>query len=282
MIIPKIIWQISGGCTHQCWYCLTKYRNNPDYRPLDDYLYVIDKLQNHGERANFSKMYWKFNGGEPLQFPNFNIILKEVKKKDSIVSVETSGEETWFNLLEVVDYLNNVELTHHYWQNESVLNYIIDLTKERGIKLKIKIPMLPGKIFECIAKSDGLRDQGIAVDEILLIKDDGQPLDEYSLVDYNRFYRRPDDWTPPPPPSPRAWVDPRIDDGAPSYTGKPCYAGVDYLYISSKGFTTSSDCNGRMVGNVFDPGWLPPDDAFPCPMLFCRSNTDYQNIRIPK
>jgi organic radical activating enzyme len=282
MIVPKIIWQISGGCSHSCWYCLPKYRNNPDFRPLDDYLYVIDKLQNHGDRIKFPKMYWKFNGGEPLQFPNFNIILRQVKSKDSIVKIETSGEDNWFALLEVIDYLNAVELTHHYWQNQNVLNYIIDLSKERNIDLKIKIPMLPGKMRDCIRLSEELKAQGNNVDEILLVKEDSQPLNEYSMLDFNLFNRRPEDWVPPPPPSPTGWVDPRVDDGAPSYTGKPCYAGVDYIYISSKGFTNSSDCNGRMLGNVFESGWLPADTPFPCPMMFCRSNNDHNNIRIPK
>jgi len=295
MIVPKIIWQISGGCTHECWYCLPKYRNNPNYRHLDDYLKVINLIQNHGERSKFTKFSWKFKGGEPLQFPNFNIILREVKSKESQVALETSGEDNWFNILEIIEFLDRVELTHHYWQNESVLNYIIDLTKERNIDLKIKIPMLPGKMRDCVDKADSLKAQGINVEEQLLSDEYNQTISNYSLLDYNIYYRRPEDWAPPPPPSlePEAavdsmppstpvWVDPRIDDGAPKYTGKPCYAGVDYLYIDSKGFASGSDCGGRMIDNVFSDGWTPPDMPFPCPMLFCRSHNDYQNIRIPK
>lgn len=282
MIVPKIIWQISGGCTHDCWYCLPKYRNNPNYRHLDDYLKVINLIQNHGERSKFTKFSWKFKGGEPLQFPNFNIILREVKSKKSQVALETSGEDNWFNILEIIEFLDRVELTHHYWQNESVLNYIIDLTKERSIDLKIKIPMLPGKMRDCVAKSEQLKEQGINIEELLLHDEQHQPLAQYTGLDYNIYYRRAEDYVPPPPPSPQGWVDPRIDDGAPSYTGKPCYAGVDYLFIDSKGFSQGSECNGRMTGNVFEEDWLPPDLPFPCPMLFCRSNSDKTNIRIPK
>ena len=52
------------------------------------------------------------------------------------------------------------------------------------------------------------------------------------------------------------------------------------MHIDVKGWARGSDCNGRNLGNVFEPEWLPPDSSFACPMMFCRSNNDKRNIRI--
>lgn len=282
MITPSIIWQISGHCTHECWYCLSKYRNNPFYKTTDEYLHVIDLLQNYGHRTSIPKLKWKFKGGEPLQFPNFNILLKQVKSKNSHLAIETSGGESWFNIMEISELVDELIITHHYWQNETVLSYIIDTMKEQEKKLKVIIPMLPDKIQECRNKVIALRDNGVNAEELLLLNNQGGVLENYSLKDLNIFYKRPEDWLPPsdPPPAPPVWVDPRIDDGADVMTGKPCWAGVDYLYIDSKGFAKGSECGGRDIFNVFEPGWTPPDLSFACPMLFCRSDADKNNIRI--
>jgi organic radical activating enzyme len=282
MTTPRIIWQISGQCTHDCWYCLPKYRNNPRFKTTEEYLHVIDLLQNYGNRSSIPKLNWKFKGGEPLQFPNFNILLKQIKSKDSYITVETAGGTSWFDIMEISGNIDSIVLTYHYWQNESVLDYIVDMMQDQQKQLKIKIPMLPGKMNECKQLARSLRDKDVNVTEQLLMNEDGLVIGNYSMIDLNIFYGRPEDWVPEPAPAVTApvWIDPRIDDGSPVYTGKPCWAGVDYLYISSKGFTSGSECGGREIGNVFEPGWTPPDAPFPCSMLFCRSQFDKKNIRI--
>ena len=279
-ITPRIIWQISGSCTHECWYCPTKYRNNPHYKTIDEYLSVIDSLQNYGNRKNIPKFSWKFKGGEILQFSNLNIVLAKVKEKTSYVTVETSGGNSWFDFLAVSDYIDNVILTHHYWQNVSVLNYILDLCQEKSKKIHIKIPALPGQVREAKAAVKDFIDRGISAEAQLLNESSGGPLENYSMADINIFYDRPEDWVPPPTPPEPVWIDPRIANGDPSYTGKPCWAGVDWLYIDSKGFAKGSECGGRDIGNVFDSNWTPPDSAFSCPMMFCHHQHDRDNIKI--
>jgi organic radical activating enzyme len=289
MITPKIIWQFSGSCDHDCWYCHSKYRNYPHYKTTDEYLHVIDLLQNHGQRSLIPKINWKFTGGEPLQFTNFNILLQQIKTKDSHITIETSGGNSWFDILEVGGNVDELILTHHYWQNTTILDYLVDFMQEQNKTIKVLVPMLPDKINECRNIVQGLKDRGVEAIEQLLLSEQGGPISNYSMKDLNIYYRRAEDWTPPPPPptKPRdpnapdpAWVDPRIDDGAPVYTGKPCWAGVDYMYIDVKGFVRGSDCGGRSMGNIFEPGWVPPDTSFACPMMFCRSDKDKKNIRI--
>jgi len=280
MITPKIIWQISGQCTHECWYCLSKYRNNPYFKTTDEYLNVINLLQNYGNRSLIPKLNWKFKGGEPLQFPNFNLLLKEIKSKESHIAVETAGGTSWFDIMEISGNIDELILTYHYWQTETVLDYIIDSMQEEKKKLKVIVPMLPGKIQECRDIAESIKDRGVDIQEQLLLTSTGEALEKYTNRDINIYHRRPEDWVPPPAPEVPVWVDPRIDDGAPVYTGLPCWAGVDYLYIDSKGFAKGSECGGRELFNVFDPGWTPPDAPFPCSMLFCRNDNDKKNIRI--
>lgn len=280
VVTPKIIWQISGGCTHECWYCLSKYRNNPNYKTIEEYLSVVDKLQNYGNRKNIPKLSWKFKGGEVLQFSNLNILLNKIKEKNSYVTVETSGGESWFDILAVIDSIDSVILTHHYWQNITVLDYIIDLCKEKDKKLHVKIPAVPGHVRENKIAVENLTARNVSAELQLLEKTEGGPLDNYSQLDLNIFYGRPDDWIPPPPPPPPEWFDPAQSHNNPSYTGKPCWAGVDWLYIDSRGFAKGSDCGGRLIDNVFSENWEPPDSAFACPMMFCHHQNDRDNIRI--
>lgn len=291
MITPKIIWHFSGGCSNECWYCLSKFKNHPYYKTTEEYLHVIDLLQNHGQRASIPKLSWKFKGGEPLQFTNFNILLKQIKTKDSHIAVETSGGNSWFDIMEISGNIDELILTHHYWQNTTVLDYLVDSMQEQNKKIKVFVPMLPDKMYECKDIVKSLKDRGVDTIEQLLLNDQGGAIENYSMRDLNIFYGRPEDWMPPPPPPPvprgpndpdPVWVDPRIDDGAPVYTGKSCWAGVDYMYIDVKGWVRGSDCGGRDLGNVFEPGWTPPDSSFACPMMFCRSAADKQNIRIDK
>lgn len=296
-IIPKITWQISGGCSYDCWYCPSHYRNNPNYKTLDQYLFVVDKIQNHGDRKSIPFLNWRFNGGEPLNFTNFNILLRQVKSKACQITLETSGGDNWFDLLEIIQYVDNLVISHHYWQNETVLSYAIDLCKEQSKSIQVIIPLVPGKIRETREKIALLKDSGVDVIEQHLLEGRHGLHEKYSLRDLNLIYGRPEDWTPPPPAPPSKpvvttvttvqtakpdpfWVDPRISNGSPSYTGKVCWAGVDWLVIDSKGFTKGSECGGRDIGNVFDHDWLPPDIPFTCPMMYCHHRSDRDNIRI--
>lgn len=277
----RIIWQISASCTNECWYCLPKYRNNHDFKTTDEYLAVIDKLQNYGQRASIQKISWKFKGGEVLQFSNFNMILSKVKEKKSYVTVETSGGNSWFDVLAIADGIDKIILTHHHWQNISVVDYIIDLCKEKGKELNIIIPAIPGRVRENKDLVQSYIDSGIESKLQLLENSDGTAISNYSMLDLNIFYGRPDDWMPEePPPAPPVWFDPSLSHGNPSYTGKPCWAGVDWLYIDSKGFAKGSECGGRDIGNVFWENWTPPDVAFPCSMMYCHNENDRKNIRI--
>jgi organic radical activating enzyme len=282
----EIYWHLTDICDTDCNYCPSRLRAGKNKRTTEEYLTVIEKLQ-ESRYQNAESIIWKINGGEPLQFPGLNQLLKKIKSKPCTVRLDTSGGATWFDLIETKDYIDHYKLTHHKWQNISVLNFIVDFCNENNKRLDIVVPLNPGQIFEDREKIKELKNQGLVAYEQILYSDPrnrGDFWDGYSSVDINRILYRPDDWTPPPPEPDNGpiYVDhsqpPK--DNSPSYTGQGCYAGVDYIYISHLGYVAGSECGGRDLGNVFDTNWKAPSSAFPCSMNYCRSDIDRKKLRV--
>lgn len=286
----QINWQLNRYCEHQCYYCPGKWRGGEISHPVERYLAVVEKLQStrylHAEQIK-----WTIGGGEPLHFPNLNLLLRQIKTSNSYVRLDTAGGDSWFNIMEISPYVDYFKITHHYWQNISVLDFIIDMCTEQGKKLNLIVPLEPGKILESKAKVTELSSRGVSVSEQQLFNEDGSLYKDYTKQDINLMYGRPADWEPEqvvhipvanvpdviPDPN---WIDPRIQNGSPSYTGKLCYAGVDYIHIDSNGWAGASDCRSRALGNIFDLDWSAPSDAFECPMMYCHSKNDRDRIRV--
>ena len=285
----EVSWALNAYCKFQCTYCQPHFKNGELDKTVDQYLSIIDKLQNTRYKHH-NKIYWKISGGEPLHFPHLSTLLKKMKEKPSIVRLDTSGDDTWFSLYGVINLIDKVKLTYHSWQNDDVFDFILEQCKEKNIDVSIIVPLVPGRIFESRDKVKRFKDLGYVCSEQMLRDIDGKTHRGYSAVDINRIYGRPDDWEPKPvvptvrdpnAPDPN-YVDLRIVNNTdPVYTGQPCYAGVDWLYINPKGFASYSQCGGRNEHfNAFDPAWQPPSDHFPCTVNQCRNDKDRRKIRI--
>jgi organic radical activating enzyme len=280
----KVYWHLTDQCEVACDFCPTKYHANTNKKTTEQYLEVVEKLQS-SRYKHAESIQWVLDGGEPLNFPGLTLLLKKIKEKPSYVRLDTSGLNSWFNLIETKEFVDHYKLTHHYWQNESVLNFIIDFCQEYSKKLTVIVPLNPGRIHEDRDKVKFLIDSGVDAREKILYTDvkGGAFWSGYSSVDINRILNRPDDYVEPPPPPPKqVYVDlskPPEDD-SPSYTGLGCYSGVDHLYISHKGYASGSECGGRDIGNVFEPGWQAPDGPFACCVNFCRSGNDRKRLRV--
>lgn len=284
----EVHWNLTDICNKGCVYCPSKWSGNTNNKNLEDYQVAVRKLQD-SRYKNAESIKWKLGGGEPLQFFGLEVILNEIKKKPSYVRVDTSGGDTWFDLMTVIKNIDQIKLTQHSWQNPSVANFIIDLCKDNNVKLDIVIPLMPGHIQEGKDRVQELIAAGISAHELIL-KDPSNNNNwwsEYSQKDMNILNGLPEDWTPPPPepkdpnaPDP-AWVDPRIIQNPEFvYTGKQCYAGVDYIFISGKGWVSSSLCGARELGNIFDKDWVAPETSFACPMFQCSQEADRTKIRM--
>jgi MoaA/NifB/PqqE/SkfB family radical SAM enzyme len=276
----EINWKLNNYCEYRCDYCPSRWSGGELIRTTEQYLEVIEKLQitryHHSDQIK-----WIIGGGEPLSFPNINQILRKIKEKNSYIKLDTSGGDSWFNLIEIIDYVDYFNITHHYWQNASVLDFIIDNCNENNKKLKITVPLLPGKILESREIVADLVKQNIHAVEQILRKTNGGFLSTYSSKDKNLIRYLPEDYAEPVEISiPYVPLNEAPTDDSPSYTGKTCYAGIDTLQIDHKGFASGSECGSRYIGNVFDPQWEAPNEPFACPMLWCRSENDRNNIRV--
>lgn len=286
----EVFWHLSDFCDQGCEYCPPRYRGGNSSRPTDIYLSIIKKIQD--SRYKFAEnIIWQLSGGEPLSMSSIVPILKKIKERASYIKIETAGGNSWFDYMSIQDYIDQITFTYHHWQNTSVAEYIIDFCQTNNKVIKIKVPFYPGKVRQQLALIKELADRGINVQGKALHKDargsEGL-IQGYTNAEINLMFGRPEDWVEPPPPpvDPNApdpnWKDPNIDDGSAKYLGYNCYAGVDYLYIGHRGYTSGSDCGSRNGGNVFDPDWQPLDEPFKCPMFFCRSEKDKRRLRINK
>lgn len=276
----EINWKLNSYCEYDCEYCLGKWSKGELNKTLDQYLEVVEKLQ--ATRYPYGdKIKWIIGGGEPLNFPNLNQLLKKIKEQPSNIRLDTSGGDSWFGIMEVVNYVDRFRVTHHSWQNTSVLNFIIDHCKENDKKLKVIVPLAAGKILETRQRIQELIAEQVDAEEQILRSEHGDFWAGYSKKDKNLIRGLPEDWEDPPYVEPEyvPLNEPPKDD-SPSYTGKLCYAGVDMLSIDHKGFAVASECGGRPVGNVFEGGWEAPNGPFACPMLWCRSQNDRTRIRV--
>jgi len=273
MIEPKyaeIVWALNAYCQHRCTYCPAEYKNGELNYSVDQYLTVIEKFQ-QTRYQHHSKIYWKLGGGEPLHFPYLSIILKKIRERPALVRLDTSGDDTWFCFSRIASLVDCVKLTYHEWQNDDVFESVLEQCTEKNISVSIAVPLLPGKIFESREKVKYFEAQGYSCQEQTLTENDGNPYLGYSLVDENRIFGRPDDFVAGR--HRHQYIDPSVlKTTDPVYTGQPCYAGIDWLQINSKGFASYSQCGSRNEHyNVFDADWQPPNRWFSCTVNQCRS-----------
>lgn len=282
----EVVWMLNAHCKFQCSYCQSQFKNGGLDHSLEQYLTIVEKLQ-HTRYAHHASIHWTIGGGEPLHFPHLSAVLKKIKQQPSTVHLSTSGDDSWFSLYSVIGLIDSVELTYHAWQNDDVFDFVLEQCAERQVNVSIIIPLIPGAVTESRARVQQYVDRGYTCNEQVLHDADGQLHRGYSTVDDNRIHGRPDDFVletvvfDPNVPDPN-YIDLSVANSVdPVYTGSPCYAGVDWLYIGHKGFASYSMCSGRNEHcNVFDPAWQPPAAAFACTVNQCRNEQDRKKIRI--
>lgn len=282
----EVTWALNSQCSLQCSYCRPEWKAGSNDRTIDQYLSIVNKLQTT-RYQHHSKIHWTITGGEPLDFPELGTLLKKIKEQPSIVCLETSGDITWFSYHRVATLVDKVHLTYHEWQNDDVFEFILEQCKENGTGVHINVPLAPGLIYESKAKVEHFRQLGYSCNEQVLHEPDGKLYRGYTQIDENRIHGLEDDFVPTPVVYNPNLPDPNyidltvVNKQDPVYTGSPCYAGVDWLYINHKGFVSYSQCGGRNEHfNAFDPEWSPPSSSFSCNVNQCRHEADRSKIRI--
>lgn len=67
----------------------------------------------------------------------------------------------------------------------------------------------------------------------------------------------------------------------PSFAGQLCNAGVEKLVIGAQGWVSGSSCNNTPLGNIWHPGWMPPQGPQICGMKSCIDAGDQKITKFP-
>jgi len=140
MLKTKIIWTIYSYCKSRCSYCPSQNWNANKPDDVEKYLQFVKYTNTHYGKMGRS-IDWYFDGGEPLDFIEFSKILKECKTENNNIEVNTNGGSLWMDWWTLEPYVDKLNLSYHYWQNPSLINYIIEMFLEKKKSIKLIVPI---------------------------------------------------------------------------------------------------------------------------------------------
>jgi len=298
-LITKIVWALNDYCSYQCSYCPTKFWGGGQPPETKEYIRIANLLIDN-YRSLGRTISWTFNGGEPLDMNDIVTLLKLCRENGDWMTLHTNGGKLWMDWWAIEPYVDELHLTYHYWQNVKLIDYVIDTFNKKSKKLQIYVPMRPADFDSDLSRVEDLESRfGIKVNKQTLYKnaDKTAGMFEYSkeqaaimsgvvlkptipvvnatetletiiekspLVQEQKYFAQ------------TTW-DQRYSDrmnSNPSFTGKMCNMGIEYLYIGGQGWVAGADCNDRPLGNIWHEQWKPPSSPHRCGMQVCESSSD--------
>lgn len=299
----KITWNIHDFCRSECSYCPIHLRGASEIPETKEYLRVA-RLIIDAYAAMGRTIDWTINGGEPLDMNDIVTLLKLCKSESNSIDLTTNGGKLWMDWWAIEPYVDNLNLSYHYWQNPALIKFIVDTFKTKGKRFTVSSPIRPDFFEEDMTRVLEAEQQcGITIGKTLLynnadkaggmFKYSNEQLMIMSGVRPRPPSPRPPEFTPPIPLPPlvqekkyfetTSW-DQRYKQAIisnPSYTGQKCNVGIERLVISHSGWVSGSDCNNQPLGNIWHSGWTPPSGAQVCTMQACISSSDQKITKFP-
>lgn len=292
-----VFWVLSDYCKAQCDYCPPHISGGLQPYETNEYLRVANAIIDSYSFKRNRKLEWSFTGGEPLDIEGLVPLLKLCKSVDSYVILHTNGGTLWMDWWAIEPYVDQVVLTFHYWQNTALMKYIIDVFKEKGKPFSITAPIRPNYTREDARRAAELESMtGLLIEKTqLYVRADPavgmlnyselelRTIEWYNLPKDKRIVRPVEEWGPGGVLvkekklfQETSWEDRYNDTYSkhPSFTGKLCNAGIEYLFIGSTGWASGSACNNASLGNVWNAGWAPPETPQTCTMISCIHESD--------
>ncbi len=262
---PTIEWQVCGTCNYDCSYCIQSkvYRTgHPSPEQVEQFLQFFAGLPKRFEI--------KMTGGEPFAFRGFmeRIIPGLVERTPHTISVLTnlSAPLSWIERFATLTQgrLGVVSASLHleFTSVESFLEKAVVLRANMDPRahLTINTVLVPGRLSAVLAARDLVEQAGLKLFPQIMKLDGGTA--SYSAEDQALIAALVGEKPTPD----RANM-------APSYKGKLCYAGVDYLVLLQNGDGWSCRTARRFkqgfLGNVFAGTLKQWESASPCPYNIC-------------
>ena len=283
-LTTKISWNLHDYCKSECSYCPVSLRGGPLHPETPEYLQVAQTIiQSYSDIGR--RLEWEISGGEPLDMNDIVTILKYLRENGDKLSLHTNGGKLWMDWWAIEPYVDVLRLSYHYWQNPSLINFIIDTFITKNKIIDVIVPMRPDYFDEDLTRALEIENtHKIIVSKAILYNNasydagmfpytenqlaiiSGKVAEESPLVELKKHF---EDTT---------WDD-RYQEkhkSNPSYSGMMCNAGIERLNIGPQGWVSGSDCNNLPLGNIWHTGWKPPTLSQKCGMISCVSPSDQQ------
>lgn len=271
-----IYWQLSNHCTAECSYCPIRFKEGTYPEESWDYIKIINLLINHYNNNLNRIIKWNFDGGEPLDLHNIARILNTAKSENNHITLNTNGGKLWMDWWAIEPAVDNLILTYHYWQNPKLINYIINLFKNKNKSLTIRIPIRPNFFDADLQRCQIVEEENqIPVTKILLFTGEYMNGPRYSYTQ-NQLEQITNSSFQNLPVLEKIAIDNDNINSELSYLGKYCNAGIEKLYISYLGFVNGSMCRNITLGNIWLENWEPPSQPQICGMMNCIDHSDRQ------
>lgn len=279
MSLTKIYWNLHNHCRAECSYCPSTYWGGAEPRSINDYMKVLTKIVEHFNSIDY-QIQWIFDGGEPLEMHDFPQMLKYCKEHNGIVHLNSNGGRQWLDWWAIEPHIDHLNLTYHYWQNEYLIRYILDVFLKHSKSIGIIVPVRPDYFDWDMERSLKLElEYGIVVSKSQLYKDSSQVRGLYDytdeqlriikgeiLVQENINHKE----------KTFAEKNIKVVSESPVYLGKLCNTGVERLYITHDGWVSGSICNNSHLGNIWDNTVQLRSSPSICKMLACTNPDDQQ------
>lgn len=276
--ITYINWQVTNYCTGGCSYCHANNWGGPKPRDISEYLKIANKLIAHYSSIGRT-INWTFDGGDPLEVFEFPKVLKVCQEADAHITLNTAGGKLWLDWWAWEPYVDFLNLTYHYWQNPSLVRYVIQKFQEKSKPFTVTVPIRAADYFDSdIERAKRLEDElMIPVSKSPLFTDGNSWAGMHNYTDAQlevlfgpvQAEEKIDDRD-------KTFIE-RFDDAAtssPIFTGQLCNVGIEKLNIGAEGWASGSDCNNTPLGNIFQDNFSLPAGPQICKMKSCISAND--------
>lgn len=279
MQTTKILWNLHSHCRAECSYCPVQFWGGPEPRHIQDYMNVLTRIVEHFNSLD-RMIEWTFDGGEPLEMHDFPQMLKYCKENNGKITVNSNGGRIWLDWWAVEPNIDHLNLTYHYWQNESLIKYILDIFVKKSKSINVMVPIRPDFFDWDIERCLKIEQQyGIVVGKNQLYKDSSQVRGLYDYTDEQLRIMRGEELVEENikhKETTYAERNEQIVQESPVYLGKLCNTGIERLYITHDGWVSGSACNNTHLGNIWDNSFQLRTSPTVCKMLACTNNDDQQ------
>lgn len=265
MIKPTVEWQVAGACNYGCSYCIQSPKHRvgaPSRETVDGLLAFLASLP--------GKWEVKVSGGEPFAFPLFlgRVVSGLVEETPHNVSVLTNlsaplaALERFARLTRGRLGIVSASLHLEFTTVAAFVGKAVRLREWIGPEpsLVVNSVLVPGRLGELLEARDAVEAAGLKFfPQVMKVKGGVHDYTEGDRALLARFLG--------------AGNDPRLENRAPSYFGKRCRAGVDYLVLTQSGEAFSCRTAKRFgegfLGNALNGRVRLADGPRPCPYTIC-------------